>query len=262
MWTPRRHMDGCPAPPRQRKQTIMSDSSVDHRRLAQAPMGLVGLILVAVGCGSPLDSTSSAAASASPSSLATQNPEPADDDNGGGNGGLVWLTLPTGPDIPGYQEIQMYKVLAAADASSCAALFSPEGVQVGDFVASFGAAAIEPNFDTGDRTRHLYEAGAHLCAGNEAAAREAFAAGLSLGDWDVLHADDAGTQRVVCTVWNAVANLLDPSAGPCTLTTADDGEADDGGADATDGASDDAADATDGASDDAADATDGASDAP
>lgn len=237
----------------------MSGSPVIHRRLAQAPMGPLGLILVALGCGGPLESTSSAAASASPSSLATQNPEPADGDNGGGNGELVWLTLPTGPDIPGYQEIQMYKVLAAADASSCAALFSPEGVQVGDFVAGFGAAAIEPNFDTGDRTRHLYEAGAHLCAGDEMAAREAFAAGLSLGDWDVVQADDVETQRVVCTVWNAVANLLDPSAGACTLTTADDGEANDGGADATDGASDGGANATGGASDGGADATDGAS---
>jgi hypothetical protein len=216
-------------------------------------MGLVALILVAVGCGGtdpgPLDSTSSAAAGASPSSPATQNQGTTDGDNGEGNGELGWPMLPTGPDIPGYQEIQMYKVLAAADASSCAALFSPEGVQVGDFVAGFGAAAVEPNFDTGDRTRHLYEAGAHLCAGDETAAREAFAAALSLGDWDVLHADDAGTQRVVCTVWNSVANLLDPSAGACTLTTADDGEADDGGADATDGASDGGADATDGATD-------------
>ena len=158
----------------------------------------------------------------------------------------------------------MYKVLAAADASRCAALFTPGGVQVGDsFVAGFGAAAVEPNFATGDRTRHLYEAGAHLCAGDETAAREAFAAALSLGTWDV-HTEDAETQRVVCTVWNAVTNLVDPSAGACSLelTTTDDGETDDAGADATDGATDAGADATDGATDAGADATDGATDAP
>ncbi len=225
--------------------------------LFRAAIALIGLILVAGGCGgidpASSDSTPSTA-SAPPGSTAT-----ADDGNGNangngnGNGGIVWPSLPSGPDIPDTLEIHVYKVLEPADASRCAALFAG-GVEVGNVVVSL-VGATELNFVTGDRTRLLYTAGAHLCAGNETAAREAFAAAVTLGSWNE-DAEDAETQTVVCTVWDTVAHLLDPNAGACTLQLADDGDPDDGDADATDDAtpSDDPS-ATAGESD-AADTTD------
>ena len=166
--------------------------------------------------------------------------------------GIAWPTLPSGPDIPDTLEIHVYKVLEPADASRCAALFAG-GVQVGNVVVSL-VGATDLNFVTGDRTRLLYAAGAHLCAGDETAAREAFAAAVTLGSWSE-DAEDDETQTVVCTVWDTVARLLDPSAGACTLQLAtDDGDTDDG--DATDDATPSNDPSATAGESDAADATD------
>ena len=58
--------------------------------------------------------------------------------------------------------------------------------------------------------------GARLYAGDETAAREAFAAAVSFGRWSDA-VQDPDTHFVVCTMWDTVAGLLDPSAGACTL---------------------------------------------
>lgn len=142
--------------------------------------------------------------------------------NGGADGGgLGWPPLPEGPDIPEQDEIDIYPVLAAADAPRCADLFT-EGVavQFGNRTAEARFAASPPgNFGTGSRTYHLYRAAAYLCANDGANAQSAFADALSEPPWsEPLDEVEANLQLVVCRVWDAVTALLDPGAGPCTLT--------------------------------------------
>jgi hypothetical protein len=233
--------------------------------LLRAAIGLAGLILVIGGCGGPDPGSSDSAASST--SSPTESSATADEDNGNGNGGgIVWPSLPDGPEIPQIMEVYVYSVLEEADSSRCAALFLAEGVEVELKGSSFVVTLDGPSdlsFETGDRTRLLYEAGARLCAGDETAAREAFAEAVSFGPWSNA-VQDADTHFVVCTMWDTVAGLLDPSAGACTLQL---GDADDGDADATDDATPSAdpsatADESDAAADDgvsesdAADATD------
>lgn len=226
--------------------------------LPRAAMGFAVLILVVSGCGVDPDTSDSTPSS---TTLPTAIPPPSDDGNGDGNGngggGIVWPSLPSGPEIPQILEVYVYSVLAEANPSRCAALFSPEGVEVqaegGPFVVSL-VGATEFNFVTGDRTRLLYEAGARLCAGDETAARVAFTTAVGLGSWSTA-AEDAATQTAVCTVWDTVAHLLDPGAGACTLEAATTDATESAGPSGTPGES---ADTTDdpAVESDAADATD------
>ena len=163
---------------------MINRTPVLQRGLSRAAIWLAVLILVAAGCGgidpASSDSTPSST-SAPPESSATADDDNGNGNGGGGGGGIVWPSLPTGPDIPQIMEVYVYSVLEEADYSRCAALLLAEGVEVelggSRFVVTLDGPS-ELSFETGDRTRLLYEAGARLCAGDETAAREAFAAAV------------------------------------------------------------------------------------
>lgn len=188
---------------------------------------LTGLALVVAACGvsngaGPVGTGESDVA-LDDSTGGTGGDDDTDDDTDGGaeGGGLRWPPLPEGPDIPERDEIDVYAVLATADAARCADLFT-DGVPVQFDNRSTEArfAASPPgNFGTGSRTYHLYRAAAYLCANDDANARSAFAEALSEAPWsEPVDEVEANLQLVACRVWDAVTALLDPGAGPCTLT--------------------------------------------
>lgn len=186
---------------------------------------LTGLALFVAACG-VLDGSSPVGTGENDVALDDSTGDTGDDtdddtDGGADDGGLRWPPLPEGPDIPEQDEIDIYAVLATAVAARCADLFT-EGVPVQFDNRSTEArfAASPPgNFGTGSRTYHLYRAAAYLCANDDANARSAFAEALSEAPWsEPVDEEEANLQLVVCRVWDAVTALLDPGAGPCTLT--------------------------------------------
>jgi len=74
-------------------------------------------------------------------------------------------------------------------------------------------------FVTGERTFYLYKAGAHLCAGDQAAGEAAYQQALA-ADW--VATTGAVNHMRVCNVWAAVTAIVDPGAGPCTLQSDED----------------------------------------
>jgi hypothetical protein len=151
-----------------------------------------------------------------------------------------WRLPPSGPDIPEDAERDVYLVLEAADPAGCRA-----ELDSGEL-----SGAPPGRFSTGDRSHHLYRAGAHLCAGDRDAGRAAFDDAIASA-W--VEPADPRTRDRVCRVWDAVTERVAEDAGTCTLRadtdedgTTDDGTTDDG---TTDGDTGDDGTIDDGATD-------------
>jgi hypothetical protein len=133
---------------------------------------------------------------------------------------LEWALTPAGPESPSVNEDSIYRVLDDLDPEACRELLTNPA----DGWFDPGA------FGTGERSVHLFRAGALLCAGDgvaaDAAYRQALGSAWSFPVTQPLHSR-------VCNVWDAVTRMLDPEAGPCALeeltvddtTTAEDDEA-------------------------------------
>lgn len=170
--------------------------------------------LLAAGCQDPEDLALSAvdepseAVEPAPSTVATDEPAVDDGDDGQDEDGDVlaaisWELPPAGPGSPSVNEDPIYKILDDLDPTACRALLEP------------GSGWFDPtSFGTGERTVHLFRAGAHLCAGERDAGAAAYQQALGF-DWDF--AVEQPLHSRVCNVWDAVIRIVDPAGGPCVL---------------------------------------------
>lgn len=116
---------------------------------------------------------------------------------------IEWALTPAGPGSPSVNEDPIYKVLDDLDPQACAALLDPT------------KGWFEPSsFGTGERSVHLFLAGAHLCAGDRSSGVASYQQAQAL-TWDF--AVEQPLHSRVCNVWDAVTRMVDPTAGPCAL---------------------------------------------
>lgn len=183
------------------------------RRVAVGALSLVVLAACAsaeeVALGTFEDD---AAASAAPETPTTDDADADDPEGGGAVDGdqaddplqeIAWALPPAGPESPSVNEDTVYKVLDNLDPEGCAALLEPD------------AGWFDPTtFGTGERSVHLFRAGAHLCAGDRAQGEAAYQQAIAL-TWPF--AVEQPLHSRVCNVWDAVTRMVDPDAGPCAL---------------------------------------------
>jgi hypothetical protein len=125
---------------------------------------------------------------------------------------LEWALTPAGPESPSVNEDSIYRVLDDLDPEACRGLLTDPA----DGWFDPGA------FGTGERSVHLFRAGALLCAGDGAAADAAYRQALGFA-WPFPVTQPLHSR--VCNVWDAVTRMLDPEAGPCALEELADDEA-------------------------------------
>ncbi len=132
-------------------------------------------------------------------------------DGGADDGTVARFLPPAGPESPSNNEDAAYKRLDENDPAGCAAMLDPG--------SGFFPEVPPGGFVTGVRTFYLYKAGAHLCAGDQAAGEAAYQQALA-ADW--VATTGAVNRMRVCNVWTAVTAIVDPGAGPCTLQSDED----------------------------------------
>ncbi len=178
-------------------------------------LAVAAAVFLVAACGSPSANGGAEDGQAQGSSTAGGGGQ-GGNGNGNGNGGgddgtVAWFLPPAGPESPSNNEDAAYRGLDDNDPAGCAAMLDPS--------TGFFPEVPPGGFVTGERTFYLYKAGAHLCAGDQAAGEAAYQQALA-ADW--VATTGAVNHMRVCNVWAAVTAIVDPGAGPCTLQSDED----------------------------------------